>query len=103
MNAPAWVPVAGLFLTALVAILGGVAYAIRVSWRLGQTHEQHLSLTKRVEALETEAKSGEDHRSAVKLLNQALDSLKHEMQEVKDTLKDFINSAPRPRRRTTGD
>lgn len=103
MNAPAWVPVAGLIFTAIAAIVGGIAFALRVSWRLGQTHEQHLSLTKRVEVLETEAKSGEDHRSAVKLLNQALENLQREMQEVKDTLKDFINSAARPRRRTGGE
>lgn len=100
---PDWVPLVGVSITGTVAIVGGIVFAMRVSWRLGQAHEQHQSLTKRVESLEKESKEGEDHRSAVKLLNQALTSLQQEMREVKQTLQAFIENAARPRRRTQGD
>jgi outer membrane murein-binding lipoprotein Lpp len=101
--APDWVPLVGVSITGTVAIVGGIVFAMRVSWRLGQAHEQHQSLTKRVESLEKDAKEGEDHRSAVKLLNQALAALQQEMREVKQTLQTFIENAARPRRRAQGD
>jgi hypothetical protein len=101
---PDLVPLAGVAITGTVAVVGGIVFAMRVSWRLGQAHEQHTSLTKRVEILEQANKDGEDHRSAVKLLNQALTALQQEMQEVKQTLQSFIANAARPtRRRTSGD
>jgi gas vesicle protein len=101
---PVWVPLAGALVAGIVAVVSGIVFALRVSWRLGQAHEQHQSLTKRVEDLEKQAKEGEDHRSAVKLLSQALETIKGELQEVKKTLQTFIeNAAVRPARRRTGD
>jgi hypothetical protein len=99
---PDLVPLAGVAITGTVAVVGGIVFAMRVSWRLGQAHEQHVSLTKRVEELEKQARDGEDHRSAVKLLGQALGTIKDELQEVKQTLQTFIANAARPARRRAG-